>query len=63
MRYTRPMSWTRLAAARSLALAAALVVVWEGSKALFALPTYMLPHVHEILASSGARGRVARRGS
>jgi NitT/TauT family transport system permease protein len=26
-----------------------LVLVWEGSKALFALPTYQLPHVHEVL--------------
>ena len=34
---------------RSVALALALVGVWEGSKALFAIPRYMLPHVHEIL--------------
>jgi NitT/TauT family transport system permease protein len=33
----------------SLALAGALVVVWEGSKALFAIPTYQLPHLLEIL--------------
>jgi NitT/TauT family transport system permease protein len=33
----------------SLGVAAALVVVWEGGKALFAIPTYKLPHVHEIL--------------
>jgi NitT/TauT family transport system permease protein len=50
MRYTPRMSWIRLPAARSLALAAAFVVVWEGGKALFALPTYMLPHVHQIVA-------------
>ena len=29
---------------------AALAVVWEGSKALFAIPRYQLPHLHEILA-------------
>ena len=33
----------------SLAVAGALVLAWEGSKALFAIPRYMLPHVHEIL--------------
>jgi len=33
----------------ALAVPAALVAVWEGSKALFAIPTYQLPHVHEIL--------------
>jgi len=33
----------------SLGVAGALVVVWEGGKALFAIPTYKLPHVHEIL--------------
>ena len=35
--------------ARSLVVAASLVGIWEGSKALFAIPTYKLPHVHEIL--------------
>jgi ABC-type nitrate/sulfonate/bicarbonate transport system permease component len=39
----------RTAGLRPLLVAGALRVVWEGSKALFALPTYMLPHVHEIL--------------
>lgn len=34
---------------RSLAVAAVLVGIWEGSKALFAIPTYKLPHVHEVL--------------
>jgi NitT/TauT family transport system permease protein len=34
---------------RSLLVIAAIVVVWEGSKTLFAIPTYMLPHLHEIL--------------
>jgi NitT/TauT family transport system permease protein len=33
----------------ALAVAGAVVVVWEGSKAVFAIPTYQLPHVHEIL--------------
>ena len=33
----------------SLVVAGALVVVWEGGKAVFAVPTYKLPHVHEIL--------------
>src|SRR5262245_21496177 len=28
----------------------AIVVVWEGSKALFALPSYQLPHLYEIAA-------------
>ena len=56
MRYTPRMSWTRLPAARPLALAAALVVVWEGGKALFALPRYMLPHVHEILGEFWRQG-------
>src|SRR2546428_10025585 len=41
----------------SLIVAAALVLVWEGSKALFAIPTYKLPHVHEIL------GEFARPGA
>jgi NitT/TauT family transport system permease protein len=34
---------------RSLAVACAVVAVWEGGKALFGIPTYKLPHVHEIL--------------
>jgi hypothetical protein len=34
---------------RSLAVAGLIVLVWEGAKALFAIPTYMLPHIHEIL--------------
>jgi NitT/TauT family transport system permease protein len=32
----------------SLALAAVIVGVWEGGKAVFSIPRYMLPHVHEI---------------
>ncbi|MET0852419.1 MAG: ABC transporter permease [Candidatus Rokuibacteriota bacterium] len=33
----------------SLAVGGALLLLWEGSKAAFAIPRYMLPHVHEIL--------------
>lgn len=36
---------------RSLAVAGAIALVWEGSKALFALPVYVLPHLHEIAAA------------
>ena len=39
----------RFPGTRPLLVAAALVSVWEGSKTLFAIPTYKLPHVHEIL--------------
>src|SRR3989442_10390247 len=35
---------------RSLAVAGALVVIWEGGKFLFAIPTYKLPHIHQIFA-------------
>ncbi len=34
---------------RSLAVIAAIAVLWEGSKALFAIPGYKLPHLYEIL--------------
>jgi NitT/TauT family transport system permease protein len=40
----------RTSGARSLGVAALLVLVWEAGKAAFAIPRYMLPHVHEILA-------------
>jgi len=33
----------------SLAVGGAILLLWEGSKAAFAIPRYMLPHVHEIL--------------
>ncbi|HET9924344.1 MAG TPA: ABC transporter permease [Methylomirabilota bacterium] len=33
----------------SVAISAAIAVVWEGGKALFAIPGYKLPHLHEIL--------------
>jgi NitT/TauT family transport system permease protein len=33
---------------RSLAVLVAIAAIWEGGKALFALPSYQLPHLHEI---------------
>jgi NitT/TauT family transport system permease protein len=33
----------------SLAVGGVLLLLWEGGKAAFAIPRYMLPHVHEIL--------------
>jgi len=33
---------------RSFALAGAIVLIWEGGKFLFAIPTYKLPHIHQI---------------
>jgi NitT/TauT family transport system permease protein len=33
---------------RSLGFVAALAAVWEGSKALFSIPSWKLPHLHEI---------------
>jgi ABC-type nitrate/sulfonate/bicarbonate transport system permease component len=35
---------------RSLALAVVIVLIWEGAKVLFAIPTYKLPHIHQIFA-------------
>ena len=35
-------------ALRSLAILVAIAAIWEGAKALFALPSYQLPHLHEI---------------
>jgi len=50
MRYTRRMRGVALPRGLlSLVLAAAFLGAWEGSKALFAIPMYKLPHVHEIL--------------
>jgi len=40
----------------SLAVAGTLVALWEGGKALFAIPRYQLPHVHEILGDFLRRG-------
>ena len=33
---------------RALGVAAAIGAVWEGAKTLFAIPTWKLPHLHEI---------------
>jgi len=33
---------------RSLAVVVAIAVIWEAAKALFRLPSYQLPHLHEI---------------
>ena len=46
----------RARALLSAALVVAIVVVWEGAKILFGIPTYMLPHVHEILGAFFQRG-------
>ncbi len=40
----------------SWSIVLAIVVVWEGAKALFAIPTFMLPHVHEIFGEFVRRG-------
>lgn len=40
----------------SISLILAVVAVWEGAKAAFNIPTYMLPHVHEILGDFFRRG-------
>jgi len=37
-------------ALRSLAEIGAMAVIWEAAKILFALPSYQLPHLHEIAA-------------
>jgi len=51
-----PPAWRWLA---SFAVGGAILLLWEGSKAVFAIPRYMLPHVHEILGEflrTGADG-------
>lgn len=59
---TQPLSFDHRAAParcrrlRSLAVLAAIVAVWEGGKALFALPGYQLPHIHEILGDFVRKG-------
>jgi NitT/TauT family transport system permease protein len=43
----------------SFAVGGAILLLWEGGKAVFAIPRYMLPHVHEILGEflrTGADG-------
>jgi NitT/TauT family transport system permease protein len=37
-------------ALRSLAVIGAMAMIWEAAKTLFALPSYQLPHLHEIAA-------------
>jgi NitT/TauT family transport system permease protein len=39
-----------------LVVVGAVIAAWEGSKALFAIPTYMLPHIHEIVGEFLRRG-------
>jgi NitT/TauT family transport system permease protein len=40
----------------SLGILVGIVAVWEGVKAAFSIPTYMLPHVHEIAGEFVRRG-------
>lgn len=40
----------------SLLVVAVIIAVWEGAKAIFSIPTYMLPHVHEIFGEFLRRG-------
>jgi NitT/TauT family transport system permease protein len=35
---------------RSLAVAGVIVLLWEGAKVFFAIPTYKLPHIYQIFA-------------
>ena len=46
---------------RSLIVVVAIAVVWEGSKALFALPSYQLPHLYEIAADFLRQGAGGER--
>lgn len=45
----------------SLVIGAAIAVVWEGGKALFAIPSYKLPHLHEILVDFLRQGAGGER--
>ena len=40
----------------SLSVIATIIVIWEGAKAIFSIPTFMLPHVHEIFGEFLRRG-------
>lgn len=40
----------------SVSLIVGIAVIWEGAKALFAIPTYMLPHTYEIFGEFLRRG-------
>ncbi|MGQ0570743.1 MAG: ABC transporter permease [Armatimonadota bacterium] len=42
--------------ALSLAIVAGIIVLWEAAKIVFNIPTYMLPHVHEVLGEFFRRG-------
>lgn len=59
-RILTPPAHSRSRRGRHLALSAsivvAIVIVWEGAKALFAIPTYMLPHTYEIFGEFLRRG-------
>jgi NitT/TauT family transport system permease protein len=55
-RLQAPRARTVRRRAASLAIAAGIVLVWEAAKLLFNIPTYMLPHVHEILGEFFRRG-------
>ena len=50
----RSARWRRRA--RSLAVLVSIAAVWEASKAAFAIPSYELPHLHEILGDFLRRG-------
>jgi NitT/TauT family transport system permease protein len=52
---TRPLA-TFGRRARSLLVIVAIALVWEGGKALFAIPSYKLPHLHEIFGDFLRRG-------
>lgn len=51
--------WPRRA--RSLGVLAAIAILWEGGKAAFAIPTYKLPHLHEILGDFLRQGAGGQR--
>ncbi len=46
---------------RSLALVAVVAVIWEGAKLLFAIPSYQLPHLHEIVLDFWRQGAGGER--
>ena len=46
---------------RSLGVIVVVAAIWEGSKALFAIPSYQLPHLHEILLDFWREGAGGER--
>jgi NitT/TauT family transport system permease protein len=50
-----------LARHRSLATLVAVAALWEGGKALFAIPDYQLPHLHAIVADFWREGAGGER--